>query len=82
MDAGCHSDPALKIPPMQHFLHHRSCSNLAQAVGDEEGDGDEAVVADPGEALEAPLIPNRLHQIDLQAWMKAKGRILEVTRVI
>ena len=53
--------------------HHHSCSNLAQAVGDEEGDGDEAVVADPGEPLEAPLEPNRLHQINLQAWMQERS---------
>ena len=73
LDARSHSDPALKIPPVRHLVHHRGCSNLAQAVGDEEGDGDEAVVGDPGEGPEAPLEPNRLHQIDLQAGMEAKG---------
>ena len=69
LDAGSHGDPHLKLPPLLQFFDHFGCCDLAQAVGDEEGDGDEAVVADPGEPLEAPLEPNRLHQINL--WAKA-----------
>ena len=49
------------------MVHHKGGSHLAQAVGDEEGDGDEAVVADPGEPRPPPLKPNRLHQINLEA---------------
>ena len=53
------------------MMNHHSCSNFAQAVGDEEGDGDKAVVADPGETLQTPLKPNRLHQINLEALLES-----------
>ena len=61
------------------MMNHHSCSNLAQAVGDEEGDGDEAVVADPGKSLQAPLKPNRLHQINLHDKVLISLDNLEVT---
>ena len=76
----CHCLPPFKIPPiLPDALDHHSCGNLAQAVGNEEGDGDEAVVADPGKPLQAPLKPNRLHQINLQDKVLISLESLEVT---
>ena len=76
----CHCLPPFKIPPiLPDVVDHHSCGNLAQAVGNEEGDGDEAVVADPGKPLQAPLKPNRLHQINLQDKVLISLESLEVT---
>ena len=65
MNAGGDGDPPLKLPPRFHLVDDKGGRDLAKAVGDEEGYGDQAVVADPGEPLQAPLEPNGLHQIDL-----------------
>ena len=73
LEAGGDSNPLLKLPPNHQLLHHIGGSKLAQTVGDEEGDGDEAVVADPGEPLETPLEPNRLHQVNLEVCLEAKS---------
>ena len=85
MLTGRHSHPQLKVPPVAgiilHIFYHNCCRHLAQAVRNEEGDGDQAVVAgevggeggesplamlpDPGEVGEAPLEAYGLHHIDL-----------------
>ena len=72
LEAGGNGDPHLKLPPNLQLLHHIGGSELAQAVRDEEGDGDKAVVADPGKPLETPLKSNRLHQVNLEVWLEAK----------
>ena len=46
MLTGSHSYPQLKLPPVSGFLHHSCCRHLAQTVRNEEGDGDQAVVAE------------------------------------
>ena len=54
----------LKLPPLRIKRDEESGDNLAKAVGNEQGDACNRVVADPVELLESLLEAHDLHKIE------------------